>query len=416
MYSKQETFDICVGVDRGILRLQFSRKLSRQLYGKKQVYKALGRPDTPENKRWAEDIARRIQKDIDHPDSLFDPTLEKYLGVKINSNIVQLPGAKPELKLGELWLEFAEYKLKTGQIHETTYLTRYKRTFLNWLKPYLDEPLSRELAETIIFEVSKNANKDNLKKMIGALSEACERAIHNGNLSKNYFWGLQDTIKSPRRSQQLTEEEDYRAFSREERDIIINTLRTSDKKSEKTIADLVEFLFLTGCRLGEAFALKWNDIKLDKGWIVFDESYSTETKITKCTKTNTIRIFRIKNYTRLLDLINRMKTRIHSQVDYVFISPNGEKYNRFKLNQAWNGIDKSKNGVPYYYPGVVTRLVKERKVSQYLKPSATRHTFITIQAHNGTDLKLLADSVGNSVDIIYNHYLGVNKDAVMADL
>jgi integrase len=142
---------------------------------------------------------------------LFDPTLEKYLGVKINSNIVQLPGAKPELKLGELWLEFAEYKLKTGQIHETTYLTRYKRTFLNWLKPYLDESLSRELAETIIFEVSKNANKDNLKKMIGALSEACERAIHNGHLSKNYFWRLQDTIKSPKKSQQLTEEEDYRA-------------------------------------------------------------------------------------------------------------------------------------------------------------------------------------------------------------
>jgi integrase len=186
--------------------------------------------------------------------------------------------------------------------------------------------------------------------------------------------------------------------------------------SEKAIADLIEFLFLTGCRAGEAFALKWNDIKLDKGWIVFDESYSSETKITKCTKTDTIRIFRIKDYTRLLNLINRLKIRTHAQNDYVFISPNGKQYNRFKLNKAWNGIDKSKDGNTYYYPGVVTRLVQERKISQYLKPSATRHTFITIQAHGGTDLKLLADSVGNSVDIIYNHYLGINKDALIADI
>ncbi|MDJ0649591.1 MAG: hypothetical protein QNJ60_12880 [Xenococcaceae cyanobacterium MO_188.B19] len=39
-----------------------------------------------------------------------------------------------------------------------------------------------------------------------------------------------------------------------------------------------------------------------------------------------------------------------------------------------------------YSPGVVTRLVQDGEISQYLKPSATRHTFITIQAHAGVDL------------------------------
>ncbi len=70
----------------------------------------------------------------------------------------------------------------------------------------------------------------------------------------------------------------------------------------------------------------------------------------------------------------------------------------------------------YYSEGVVTRLVNSGQVAQYLKPSSTRHTFITLQAQNGVDLKLLADSCGNSVDVIYNHYLGVNRDAKLLNL
>ena len=60
--------------------------------------------------------------------------------------------------------------------------------------------------------------------------------------------------------------------------------------------------------------------------------------------------------------------------------------------------------------------MQDGEISQYLKPSATRHTFITIQAHAGVDLKLLADFVGNSVDVIYDRYLGVNKDAAFFDI
>lgn len=339
-------------------------------------------------------------------------TLEKYLGIKINLASSPLVETKAELTIGELWLEFAEYKLKTRQIHQTTYKTTYMRMFFNWLKPYFNKPLSRELAEQIVFELSQTVYKGNLKKMLGLLAEACDRAVHNEWISKNYFFGLRDSIKPSKKSNQLIEE-DYKAFSKEERDIIIETFYTSNRNRERQAAPLIEFLFLTGCRMGEAFALKWNDIRLDKGWIVFDESYSSELKIIKETKTNVIRIFRLKNYTRLLDLIARLKTDSCLDNDFVFLSIDGEKYNRAKLNTVWNSSYKENQR---YYPGVVTRLANEKKIGQYLKPSATRHTFITIQAHHGADLKLLADSVGNSVDVIYNHYLGVNKDAILMDI
>lgn len=418
MYAaKQATSgQVKVSADKGYLRLQFPSVLSRQFYGKRQFFKGLGRKDTEKNRDWAERIASRIQADIDHPDcaNLFDPTLAKYFEVKVNKILLH-PVNSNSLKLREVWLEFVEYKRKTGLISETTYQTRYNRTFANWLAPYLDQPLSYELAEKVLFELLESGvNKANLKKLISALKEACDRSLSYGSINRNFFANLGERIKTSKRSKQLIEEEDYRAFSLQERDTIIATFQQSDRQSEKRIAALVEFLFLTGCRLGEAFALKWSDIKAD--WVVFDESYSSETKITKSTKTDTIRIFRSKGYSRLNQLINSLRVRTSKSSDYVFTTLTGKQYDRFKLSALWLGIDKSKNGVEYYYPGVVTRLAKADQISHYLKPSATRHTFITLQAHSGTDLKLLADSVGNSVDIIYNHYLGVNKDATIADL
>jgi integrase len=414
MYAVAKSFGVVrLSTDKGYLRLQFPSALSRAFYGKRQFFKGLGRQDTPENREWAERLIDRIQADLDHPDAshLFDPSLERYLGIKVD-NLVLMPSKS--FLLSDMWLEFMEFKLKTGQISQTTYRTRYKRTFTNWLTPYLQESLSYELAEKIVFDLLDRVYKPNLKKLIRALSEACDRAIEQGYLNKNFFKHLGDNIKPRKKSSQLAEEEDYRAYSLEERERILKAFRESDKQAERRIANLVEFLFLTGCRLGEAFALKWSDIKKD--WIVFDESYSSETKITKGTKTDTIRIFRSKGYSRLNNLLAKIKHKNCKSSDYVFTTITGKQYDRFKLCALWKGLDKSKNGVRYYYPGVVTRLVQDNLLDCYLKPSATRHTFITIQAHKGVDLKLLADSVGNSVDVIYNHYLGVNKDAVLADV
>lgn len=156
MYSKIQgsSGQIKVSADKGYLRLQFPSYLSRQLYGKRQFFKGLGRKDTPQNREWAERIAARIQADLDRPDyaTLFDPTLEKYFDFKV-TNVVLHPVNSSALKLKDIWFEFVEYKRQTGKISEPTYQTRYNRTFANWLNPYLDEQLSYELAEQLLFEL-----------------------------------------------------------------------------------------------------------------------------------------------------------------------------------------------------------------------------------------------------------------------
>jgi integrase len=309
-----------------------------------------------------------------------------------------------EITLKEMWEEFIEYKLKSGEICETTYITRFKRTFTNFLAPFFHRQLSYELAESILSAVKeKNSNMSNMRKMLGSLSQGCERLAKQGKLKENYFVDTQETIVIPRKCQHAHEDMDRRAFTIDERDKIIAAFYTSTIKGERRTGALVEFLFLTGCRLGEAFALKWKDIGEDS--ILFDESYSSETKITKSTKTDTIRYFKTTGLKRLNKLLERIKPAHFSPEDYVFTTVTGKQYGRAKLSSLWLGIDKSKNDVSYYYAGVVLKLAEKGEISEYLKPSSTRHTFITIQIRNGADPMLLAECCGNGLDIIYQYYL-----------
>lgn len=391
--------DVKVTSDKNILRLQFSSNLSRQIWQRRQYFKSLGKKDTPENREWALRIALNIQYDFNNGE--LDSTLEKYLGDR------QSKKTQYGVTLGELWDDFALYKLNIGQIHLTTYNARYNRTFRNWIKPWLDEIPCDRLVDKMAADLIQSENyKPNLKKLFFALVEMGERATKLEKIEKNYFDSLVDiakNLKYGKKSQQLSSMQDYKAFTKEERDLIIQKFYDSQLYTERRLAELVEFLFLTGCREGEAFALKWNDIKDD--YIIFDESYSSESKIEKSTKTNTTRIFRIIGYTRLLDLLGRLKNDKNKPADHIFQIA-GKPMNRHHLNRAWHGKYHNQT----FYPGIVKSLELDGKL-EYLKPSSTRHTFISIQVRGGIDIKLIADSVGNSPATIFKHYLGSDSNS-----
>lgn len=410
--------DVNVGNDKGSLRLQFSVRISEKFYQKRQAYKGLGRSDTSDNREWAEGIARRIQEDIDYQNGAnFDPTLVKYLDIKpVLATVTLLPSAKPLPTLGELWEEFVQWKLKTQQIEETTYYYSYQGNYEPMIKNYLDKPFNQIMADNLINDLlSKTVNKPAVKSLLGILSQMCQRAISKKLLTEDYFLEVKTTYKVPKKSEQQQQEEDYRAYTPEKRDLIINTFRNHKKKSIQHDADLIEFLFLTGCRHGEAFALKWQCIKFDTGWIYFKESYDNRTRTTKGTKTNVSRMFKIKNLNRLVNLLKKMYGNGKDNEELVFKTHTGKQYNTNKLQDAWNIHSIVSRGKSYHYPGVVRQLVEDGKL-QYLKPYSTRHTFISIQANNGADLGILADSVGNSVDVIIKHYLQPDKEKTLKDI
>ncbi|BAY98052.1 hypothetical protein NIES37_20000 [Tolypothrix tenuis PCC 7101] len=405
--------DIRVGSDKGNLRLQFSTRISQQFYHKRQAYKGLGRTDTPENLKWANQLAARIQADIDHPDgSCFDPTLAKYLTIKQLTTISQLQNLIQPPLLGELWHEFVNWKLQTKQIQKTTYKKNFV-VYTNLIKDFLAAELNLDTANNLIEQLArKQSNKQQIKKLFSLLSNMCQRAISNQQLTQDYFLEIKKTYNISKKPQKILNVEDYRAYSLQERDLIIQAFRTSEQPSIKHGADLIEFLFLTGCRHSEVFALKWRNIKLNEGWIFFKEAFDSSTGMTKSNKN---RLFKMQGMSRLINLLIKLYSNGKRDNELVFKTISGKQYSSNTLTDIWAGNTVEVNGKVYRYPGVVKKLAEDKQI-EYLKPYSTRHTFISIQANNGADLKLLANSCGNSVEQIIKHYLQFDNHATLKDI
>ncbi|WP_293356293.1 MULTISPECIES: site-specific integrase [unclassified Microcoleus] len=463
--------DVKVAIDKGSIRLSFPKRhtpLWELMDGKslkgKPKYLYLGKAGfsatNPDDCRRAELIAVQMESDLDHPewDKLFDRTLEKYglaglLGGKYAklADVLQLPGipqVEPEITVGTMWEAYLEWKEK--RVEPSTFLN-FKVIYTNALKGLKwDKRTHIETDRGIMNESicsptlkSKAQNlpigKENQMRILLALNECCDLAIERGETKINPFKGLLCDYKPDARDKykpsvtasgdvlswwkvqdsalQDKLDSDKRAFTKVERDIIVKAFYESDKSGAQQIAPLIEFLFLTGCRPGEAFALRWGDIKTESGIIWFSKALGRRTKEAQVTKNKTIRMFKL--YPPLIELLNTIKPTIVDPSDLVFKQSNGKGYYTELVHAQWNGntYKNRKTGGIVATPGVVTRLVDEGKISQYLAPYHTRHTYITLTAWankgDTSALMLLAHSCENSVEVIVAHYLGIDESATL---
>ena len=135
-------------------------------------------------------------------------------------------------------------------------------------------------------------------------------------------------------------------------------------------------MFYTGCRTSEALGLKWDNIHLDKGYILFSEASvlagTRKQTQKKGLKTQSQRKFPINSQLfQQLMLIPKLS-------EYVFVKKDGSpiKPNTFRQN--------------------IWKLVLDKLEIRYRKPYQTRHTFITLCLDRGIDVKDVAKWVGNS--------------------
>lgn len=453
MYAKNSnsTCDtVKVQSDKGSLRLQFSTRYNPIFNGKRK-YQPLGMKDTPENRQKAEAIAYRVENDLLHPDwqQLFDPTFAKY-GLKAQYAALQLaatPVTEIELTVGAMWEEYLLWKKTT--IEETTYQKSFGGSFTNLIKGLVWSKKTRTFTDSGngLFNTHLSsadvdkwfdesvASQRNKQDTLAALSEAFTRlqSQEKTKLTKNPFalinkvenktdkykstvdvdgterewWDVPD-------SESDSDERDRRCFSKADRDTIIDAFYNHKNAASRKLAPLVEFRFLTGCRSGEAFALRWRDCFRGKEQnnIVFSRSYEGSSRITKSTKNDDVRIF--KMYPKLSELLLRIKPDNAQPNDLVFTKLNGKSWDSNEVAPKWYGTTQIRNEIKYYHPGVVTQLVSDGLIDGYLPFYNCRHTFISLQAHAGTDLYLLATACGNSVEVIQKHYLGINPDATFS--
>ena len=456
---------VSVYAEKGVLAFRFSSKynpLFEILDGKtpaKQRTMGLGLRESPENWKLAQSAALRIERDLSDSENwqiLFDPTFVKYgLAVKYSAAALKLaapiPEIEPEMTVGAMWEEYLLWK--QPQLQPTTFSAIYAGTYSNvinglqWdnskalmttngIRIY-DLPVSESTADMVLAHPYATNKKHGT---LSALSEAFCRlqSLGKTKLTINPFVATTSVSQSQNKTDMYkstvnsdgdvrewwqikdieadAQESDRRAFTKQERDIIIKAFYESKKTTVRQLAPLVEFRFLTGCRSGEAFALRWCDVFMGraKNNICFSKSYSGMLKNTQVTKTGESRIF--KMYPKLRDLLLRIKPVDAKPNDLVFTKLSGKGWDSYEVCKKWYGQTQKHGETEYHYPGVVTQLVESGEISCYLSPHHARHTFITLQARAGVDLVMLSGICSVNVDTIMKHYLEPDKLATPVDI
>lgn len=392
MYSKTPTGkaskgSVSVAVSNGRLQLVFR-------YGGKRHYLSVGLADTPEARKLAEMKARTIELDI--LSGNFDQTLEKYkpqraLAVVVNPEEVTTKPPQPNLK--DLWQGFLEYK--RPQCSPSTMKFQYS-TFTRYLENLPTHDLDR--ANDIRDHILKAIPVNSAKRFIVRLSACCTWAMESGLIQENPFQGMASQVKLPKSAANNGMGE-IDPFTASERDAIIEAFRDNlvcskySRVKHSHYYPFTFFLFNTGCRPSEAIALEWRHISKDFRWISFEQAVVEGENGSTCKqglKTQERRRFPCN--AKMQAFLSSIKPTDCKPDQLVFPSPEGKwiDTNNFR-NRIWTPV-------------------LEKLGIEYRKTYQTRHTFITLALENGLDAKDVARLVGNSPQIIYEHYAGNKRD------
>jgi integrase len=166
-----------------------------------------GLPDTTHGLYQANQLAKKIQRDIEFGE--FDPTLEKYR--HSSDKPIALPAVPT---LGDLWQQYTEHK--ATQIEESTLIRDYGRV----AKRIAAFP-SQELEDAIAIEkyLLKTFSTETARRTLQAINGCCNWARDRGLIEKTPFQSMK--VRSRRKSKS---KRTLKAFSTKERDLIIEAL------------------------------------------------------------------------------------------------------------------------------------------------------------------------------------------------
>lgn len=356
--------------DKGRLRLRFT-------YGGTRHYIAVGLPDSRVNRIVAQQKATQIELDI--ASGNFDETLKKYKPPKAAAK------KREATTVTGLFEKFTAVQTKAKDLQVGS-LCRYGATqrhldafFSTKPADTVDEGSAAAFAEYLRKRVVERTAKDYL-----TLVKSCWNWAEQ-TLGQNPWASVLERVK-PAPKQKV------KPFTLAEVQAILAAFRTD--RYYQHYADFVTFLFGTGCRFGEAVALKWKHIADDYSTVWIGESVSRGVR--KTTKTGKDRTITLTPTVAEM-LSARKPTNVDPEAS-VFPSPKGKLLNDHTFRRrAWTKI--------------LTRLE-----ITYRKPYSTRHTAISHALANGANPLAVAEQTGHDPQILFKHYASViQKSAVMVE-
>jgi integrase len=413
--SVKQGYESTVRIERlkdGNLRLAFSTKLA-EAFNKLSGNTHRVRPgliDSSQNYAVLEAKCWLIHSDF--LDGKLDASLEKY-GIQQNTKLTVLSPPARTVDIVELW---DAYVNDNEQKKSLNTLDKLKKHWRNALVETVNNTGTNPLA--IIQALQKNKTFKVALEVLRNLDKCHEFGIKHGLCKENPYSKIAIELNSKKRANrfennhQSIDEDDIdnaeRAYSLEEMEVIIEAFKKS------TLPDCIkafyEFLFLSGCRVSEAIAVKWADVKWDKECIVIARQWIYVSKCfapLKGTKYlpnhKQYRIFPMPKNGRLWQLLEQLK-RIDNPLNLVFVSSTLTPLSRTKLFDYWGTERNVKNY------GIVKQLVEDKKIGKYLSMHHTRHTFNCVQQNiYGISEKVVSTWIGHHPEVNEKHYWEADK-------
>lgn len=402
---------------KGNLTLQVPSVYAQYYYGLKQKYISFGAKNTQVNRGQA--IMAAIQMNEDLESKKFDPgKVAKYQHSSKQLEEKYIPAAlkfKDE-SLMDLYEGYAEQLT----LAETTRKGSYEGTYLSHLtKMTKEKSYTLKQQSEIATWFKKNVAPTRTLRMLSLMARIIDWAKREYHLPKDFPNNFKEyesdfkkslrTVntkrKPPAGATHLMPREGIKAWTEAERDIIVQAYyarrRAVNGPKVDLMAALVEFLFNTGCRHGEAFALTWGDISSDFKAVHISKSYCGEFKVLKGTKTGKSRTVPLN--AKMQQLLKGLKPADANANALIFSIVNGGYYQTSHMHQYW---------LPSSRYSVIKKLIEQGKLTCYLDMYSTRRTFVSLQINKGVPVTTVAQWVGDNPETILKHYARPDDEAV----
>lgn len=327
---------------------------------------ALGLKDSPMNRTYAQQVASRIE--IDMQAGYFDRSLLKYRPRQLGSNASNISAVELFEKYSAAMVK--EKALAPGSLH------RYRAIAAN-LQRYLGQKpvhlVTEATAKDMTAAMSETLAGQTVKTYLFLLKSCWDWSAGKYQTAEVNPWnGLTSRVKAhPQQRKQ--------PFTTGEIAAILSAFRHHPHYCH--YADFVGFLVGTACRFGEAAGLRWEHLSPDFATAWIGESISRGNR--KDTKTGKARTVVLSPSVRSM-LANRVQSR--ERQGLVFTSPKGLPINdhRFRA-RAWK------------------RILEECRI-EYRSPYNLRHSSISHTLAAGVNPIALAEQTGHDKKILLSTY------------
>lgn len=232
-----------------------------------------------------------------------------------------------------------------------------------------------------------------IKKQFNLLTAYWKYAMSQGIVSSPVYLG----VNLPSESVLATKRTEIQTYSQAEQRAMLRELMKLDKVQYGAVVLMLE----AGLRIGEALALRWEDVLWNRKALIVRRTLirmSSETGVTYVQDSPKSKTSRrtIPLSSRAIEVLQKINEEANASEGYIFAR-------------------EDDSSLPYSYSSVefhIRKLCKDLGIT-YRGMHAFRHTFATNCYERGCDVKILSKLLGHAdVAITYNIYIHLYGDAL----